>query len=129
MEFPDDLRYTQEHEWLRLEGNEALVGITDFAQDALGDVVFVELPSIGATFASGQAFGVVESNKTVSDLFAPVAGRVTGVNHGLRDEPELVNNDPYGAGWMIRLVVTDREQVSRLLDAEAYRTFVAQQRT
>ena len=129
MEFPDDLRYTQEHEWLRLEGNEALVGITDFAQDALGDVVFVELPSIGATFASGQAFGVVESNKTVSDLFAPVAGRVTAVNHVLRDEPELVNNDPYGAGWMIRLVVTDREQVSRLLDAEAYRTFVAQQRT
>ena len=129
MEFPDDLRYTQEHEWLRLEGNEALVGITDFAQDALGDVVFVELPSIGATFASGQAFGVVESNKTVSDLFAPVAGRVTAVNHGLRDEPELVNNDPYGTGWMIRLVVTDREQVNRLLDAEAYRTFVAQQRT
>ncbi len=129
MEFPDDLRYTQEHEWLRLEGNEALVGITDFAQDALGDVVFVELPSIGATFASGQAFGVVESNKTVSDLFAPVAGRVTAVNHVLRDEPELVNNDPYGAGWMIRLVVTDREQVNRLLDAEAYRTFVAQQRT
>ncbi|TMB51962.1 MAG: glycine cleavage system protein GcvH [Deltaproteobacteria bacterium] len=129
MEFPDDLRYTQEHEWLRLEGNEALVGITDFAQDALGDVVFVELPSIGATFASGQAFGVVESNKTVSDLFAPVAGRVTAVNHVLRDEPELVNNDPYGTGWMIRLVVTDREQVNRLLDAEAYRTFVAQQRT
>jgi len=129
MEFPDDFRYTQEHEWLRLEGNEALVGITDFAQDALGDVVFVELPSIGATFASGQAFGVVESNKTVSDLFAPVAGRVTAVNHVLRDEPELVNNDPYGAGWMIRLVVTDREQVNRLLDAEAYRTFVAQQRT
>ena len=129
MEFPDDLRYTQEHEWLRLEGNEALVGITDFAQDALGDVVFVELPSIGATFGSGQAFGVVESNKTVSDLFAPVAGRVTAVNHVLRDEPELVNNDPYGAGWMIRLVVTDREQVNRLLDAEAYRTFVAQQRT
>jgi len=129
MEFPDDLRYTQEHEWLRLEGNEALVGITDFAQDALGDVVFVELPSIGATFASGQAFGVVESNKTVSDLFAPVAGRVTAVNHVLRDEPELVNNDPYGAGWMIRLGVTDGDQVSRLLDAEAYRTFVAQQRT
>ena len=129
MEFPDNLRYTQEHEWLRLEGNEALVGITDFAQDALGDVVFVELPSIGATFGSGQAFGVVESNKTVSDLFAPVAGRVTAVNHGLRDEPELVNNDPYGTGWMIRLVVTDREQVNRLLDADAYQTFVAQQRT
>ena len=128
MEFPDDLRYTQEHEWLRLEGNDATVGITDFAQDALGDVVFVELPSVGASFAPGQAFGVVESNKTVSDLFAPVAGRVTAVNHVLRDEPERVNDDPYGAGWMIRLVVTDREQVTRLLDAEAYRTFVAQQR-
>src|SRR5438477_10549974 len=129
MEVPGDLRYSQEHEWLRLEGNEALVGITDFAQDALGDVGFVALPAIGATFASGQAFGAVESNKTVSDLFAPVAGRVTAVNHALRDEPELVNNDPYGAGWMIRLGVTDGDQVSRLLDAEAYRTFVAQQRT
>src|SRR5438132_14150064 len=125
MEFPDDLRYTQEHEWLRLEGNEALVGITDFAQDALGDVVFVELPSIGATFGSGQAFGVVESNKTVSDLFAPVAGRVTAVNHGLRDEPERVNQDPYGDGWMIRLAVTQRDEVDSLLDASAYRAFVA----
>ena len=104
------------------------MGITDFAQDALGDVVFVELPPVGASFAQGQAFGVVESNKTVSDLFAPVAGRVTAVNHVLRDEPELVNSDPYGAGWMIRLVLTDREQVSRLLDADAYRTFAAQQR-
>ena len=129
MEFPEDLHYTQEHEWLRVEGNDGVVGITDFAQDALGDVVFVELPPVGATFAQGQAFGVVESNKTVSDLFAPVAGRVAAVNHVLRDEPELVNRDPYGAGWMIRLVLTDREQVNRLLDADAYRTFVAQQRT
>ena len=128
MEFPDDLRYTRDHEWLRMEGNEGVVGITDFAQDALGDVVFVELPPVGATFARGQAFGVVESNKTVSDLFAPVAGRVTAVNHVLRDEPELVNSDPYGAGWMLRLVLTDREQVGRLLDADAYRTFAAQQR-
>jgi len=128
MEFPEDLHYTQEHEWLRVEGNEGVVGITDFAQDALGDVVFVELPPVGASFTQAQAFGVVESNKTVSDLFAPVAGRVTAVNHVLRDEPELVNSDPYGAGWMIRLVLTDREQVSRLLDAYAYRTFAAQQR-
>ena len=128
MEFPEDLHYTPEHEWLRVEGNEGLVGITDFAQDALGDVVFVELPPVGATFAQGQAFGVVESNKTVSDLFAPVAGRVAAVNHALRDEPERVNTDPYGAGWMIRLLLTDRDQVSRLLDADAYRTFVAQQR-
>src|SRR5207253_10391495 len=110
MELPDDLRYTKEHEWLRLEGDDGVVGITDFAQDALGDVVFVELPAVGATFAQGQVFGVVESNKTVSDLFAPVAGRVTAVNHALRGEPELVNNDPYGAGWMIRLGVTDGDQ-------------------
>src|SRR3989441_9477269 len=129
MEFAEDLHYTQEHEWLRVEGNEGVVGITDFAQDALGDVVFVELPPVGASFAQGQAFGVVESNKTVSDLFAPVAGRVTAVNHVLRDQPELQNRDPYGAGWLIRLVLTDREQVNRLLDADAYQTFVAQQRT
>jgi glycine cleavage system H protein len=127
MEFPEDLRYTQEHEWLRLEGNDGVVGITDFAQDALGDVVFVELPAVGATLTQGQTFGVVESNKTVSDLFAPVSGRVTAVNQVLRDEPERVNNDPYGGGWMIRIAVGEREQVEKLLDAAAYRAFVAQQ--
>src|SRR5439155_26159225 len=125
MEFPEDLHYTQEHEWLRVEGNEGVVGITDFAQDALGDVVFVELPPVGATFARGQAFGVVESNKTVSDLFAPVAGRVTAVNHVLRDEPERVNSDPYGEGWMIRITVSKRDEVDSLLDADAYHAFVA----
>jgi len=125
MEFPDDLRYTKEHEWLRLEGNEGVVGITDFAQDALGDVVFVELPTVGATLTQGQVFGVVESNKTVSDLFAPVGGRVVAVNQALRDAPERVNADPYGAGWMIRLAITGREQVDGLLDAGAYRTHIA----
>ena len=125
MEFPDDLRYTKEHEWLRLEGNDGVVGITDFAQDALGDVVFVELPSVGATLTQGQTFGVVESNKTVSDLFAPVSGRVTAVNHVLRDEPERVNGDPYGAGWMIRIAIGRREEVDGLLDADGYRAFVA----
>jgi glycine cleavage system H protein len=125
MEFPDDLRYTKEHEWLRLEGNDGVVGITDFAQDALGDVVFVELPSVGATLTQGQTFGVVESNKTVSDLFAPVSGRVTAVNHVLRDEPERVNGDPYGAGWMIRIAIGRREEVDGLLDAAGYRAFVA----
>jgi glycine cleavage system H protein len=125
MEFPDDLHYTKEHEWLRLEGNDGLIGITDFAQDALGDVVFVELPAVGATLTQGQTFGVVESNKTVSDLFAPVTGRVTAVNHVLRDEPERVNRDPYGEGWMIRIVVNKREEVDGLLDAAAYRAFVA----
>jgi glycine cleavage system H protein len=125
MEFPDDLHYTKEHEWLRLEGNDGLVGITDFAQDALGDVVFVELPAVGATLTQGQTFGVVESNKTVSDLFAPVTGRVTAVNHVLREEPERVNRDPYGEGWMIRIVVSKRDEVDGLLDAAGYRAFVA----
>jgi glycine cleavage system H protein len=125
MEYPENLRYTKEHEWLRLENDDAVVGITDFAQDALGDVVFVELPAVGATVAAGQTFGVVESNKTVSDLFAPVSGRVTAINSSLRDEPELVNRDPYGGGWMIRIAIARREEIDGLLDAAAYRTFVA----
>ena len=125
MEFPDDLRYTKDHEWLRLEREEGVVGITDFAQDALGDVVFVELPTVGATLSQGQSFGVVESNKTVSDLFAPVSGRVVAVNQTLRDRPELVNSDPYGAGWMIRIAPGRREDVDGLLAAAAYRALIA----
>jgi len=125
MEFPDDLRYTKDHEWLRLDGNEGVVGITDFAQDALGDVVFVELPAVGAVLTQGQTFGVVESNKTVSDLFAPVSGRVLAVNQTLRDEPEKVNQDPYGAGWMIRISLARPEEVDGLLDADGYSAFVA----
>lgn len=125
MEFPEDVRYTKEHEWLRLENGEGVVGITDFAQDALGDVVFVELPAVGTVLTQGQAFGVVESNKTVSDLFAPVGGRVLAVNQALREEPELVNRAPYGAGWMIRIAVSRRDEVNALLDASAYRAFVA----
>jgi glycine cleavage system H protein len=125
MEHPDDLHYTKDHEWLRLEGNEGVVGITDFAQDALGDVVFVELPAVDATLTQGQVFGVVESNKTVSDLFAPVAGRVIAVNQTLRDEPEHVNTDPYGAGWMIRLRIARPDDVDALLDAAGYRAHIA----
>jgi glycine cleavage system H protein len=125
MEYPENLRYTKEHEWLRAENGDAVVGITDFAQDALGDVVFVELPTVGATLAAGQTFGVVESNKTVSDLFAPVSGRVTAVNPTLREEPERVNRDPYGDGWMIRIAIARREEIDGLLDAAAYRAFVA----
>lgn len=125
MEFPDDVRYTKEHEWLRVEGNEGVVGITDFAQDSLGDVVFVELPAVGTQLSQGKTFGVVESNKTVSDLFAPITGRVLAVNQTLRDEPERVNQDPYGAGWMIRIALGRPEEVDALLDANAYRAFVA----
>jgi glycine cleavage system H protein len=126
MQFPADLRYTKEHEWLRLEKGEAVVGITDFAQDALGDVVFVELPAVGTVLSQGQAFGVVESNKTVSDLFAPVGGRVLAVNQSLRDEPEAVNRDPYGSGWMVRIAPAGAaDGASSLLDAAAYQAFVA----
>jgi len=124
MEFPDDVRYTKDHEWLRLDGGEGVVGITDFAQESLGDVVFVELPAVGTLLDQGQTFGVVESNKAVSDLFIPVGGRVVAVNHVLRDKPELVNADPYGGGWIIRVAVARREEVDALLDAAAYRALV-----
>jgi glycine cleavage system H protein len=125
MQFPEDLRYTKEHEWLRIEHGEGVVGITDFAQDALGDVVFVELPAVGTVLAAGQTFGVVESNKTVSDLFAPIGGRVLAVNPVLRDEPELVNQEPYGGGWMIRIAPKSAADAAGLLDAAAYGAFVA----
>jgi glycine cleavage system H protein len=125
MEFPEDLRYTKDHEWLQVQDGEGVVGITDFAQDALGDVVFVELPAVGTVLTQGQAFGVVESNKTVSDLFAPVGGRVVAINQELREEPQLVNQEPYGAGWMIRLHLSNRDEAQGLLDAAAYRTHVA----
>ena len=124
MQFPEGLRYTKDHEWLRLQGSEGVVGITDFAQDALGDVVFVELPAVGTELKQGQTFGVVESNKTVSDLFAPVAGQVVEVNETLKTQPELVNQDPYGGGWMIRVTVS--EAGGELLDAAAYRAHVEQ---
>lgn len=123
MRFPEELRYTKDHEWVRVDGAEGVVGITDFAQDALGDVVFVELPAIGTSLAQGQAFGVVESNKSVSDLFAPVSGRVLAVNQALREEPELVNQDPYGAGWMIRIAVGAGEATG-LMDVAKYRALV-----
>jgi glycine cleavage system H protein len=124
MQIPDTLRYTKDHEWLRIENGRGTVGITDFAQDALGDVVFVELPAVGTSLTAGQAFGVVESNKTVSDLFAPVGGEVVDVNEALRTQPELVNQDPYGAGWMIRLSVATPAGEGDLLDAAAYRAHV-----
>ena len=122
--YPEDLRYTREHEWVRIEGAEALVGITHHAQEALGDVVFVELPAAGARFDQGKPFGVVESVKSVSDLYAPLAGRVVAANEELADRPELVNQDPYGEGWMIRLAVQDPAAVDALLDAAAYRRHV-----
>ena len=122
---PSDLRYTKDHEWVRLNGDEATIGITGYAADQLGDIVFVELPEAGRTVEQFAAFGVVESVKAVSDLFAPVSGEVIEPNGTLSAEPELVNREPFGSGWMIRLRVADPAQVDDLLDAAAYDALVA----
>lgn len=124
MDVPDDLRYTDDHEWLRLEGEEGVVGITAYAASELGDVVFVELPTVGSTFEAAQAFGVIESVKTASDLYSPIAGEVVAVNALLGDKPELVNNDPYGEGWMVRLRLADAAAADGLKDATAYRSLI-----
>ena len=124
MDVPDGLRYTDDHEWLRVEADEATVGITAFAADQLGDVVFVELPAVGSELGSHQTFGVIESVKAVSDLYAPAAGTVVAVNDVLAGRPEAVNQDPYGEGWMIRIRLTDPAALEALKDAEAYRSLV-----
>ena len=117
--------YTEEHEWIRVEGDQATVGITDFAQGQLGDIVFVELPDTGRDLEEAKPFGVVESVKAVSDLFAPVSGEVTAINGALASDPELVNSDPYGEGWMLRLRIASPDQLDDLLDGEAYDELVA----
>lgn len=124
MEFPEDLRYTKEHEWAKSENNQAIVGITDYAQDALGDVVYVELPEIGTELKQFQTFGVVESVKAVSDLFSPLSGRILEINQDLKDSPQLVNEDPYGKGWMIRLEVKDLSEWENLLTAQDYKSYL-----
>ena len=123
---PAELRYTKEHEWVRVEGGEATVGITEYAAGQLGDVVFVELPESGTSLEQFATFGVVESVKAVSDLFAPLSGEVVARNEGLADHPEVVNSDPYGAGWMVRLRVADEGQLGELLDAAAYEQLTAE---
>jgi len=117
---PEDLHYNKSHEWARLEGDTVVIGISDFAQDQLGDVVYVELPEIGEEFSQGDAIGVVESVKATSDLYSPMGGEVLEVNEELMDDPAIVNQDPYGAGWMIRLQVSDASEWDGLLDAAAY---------
>ena len=124
MDVPDELRYSEDHEWLRIDGETGVVGITAYAADQLGDVVFVELPAVGTQLAPKQSFGVVESVKAVSDLFAPVGGEVTEVNEGLTASPELVNSDPYGAGWMLKLRLADEGQAAELRDAAGYRQLI-----
>jgi len=127
MTFPEDLQYTRDHEWTRLQGNRITVGITDFAQDQLGDVVYVELPEVGDVVKRGEAFGVVESTKAVSDLFAPVSGKVVEVNRPLADAPETVNEDAYEEGWMIVVEISDPKELAELMDAATYRKFVEEE--
>jgi glycine cleavage system H protein len=117
---PPDLKYTQEHEWARQQGSVVVVGVTDHAQSALGDVVYVELPKVGATLTAGKQFGVIESTKAVSDLFAPLTGKVVKVNEDLPNNPSVINSDPYGAGWILELEPSDSSQLAGLLDAAAY---------
>ena len=127
MEFPEDLKYTREHEWARKKGANVVIGITEFAQDQLGDVVFVELPSIGDPVKKGESFGVVESTKAVSELFAPISGKVVEVNDPLSDAPETINEDPYEEGWMITIQPSDPAELEQLMDAKAYKAFVEEQ--
>jgi len=125
MDIPPDLRYSREHEWVRLNGSVARIGITDFAQDSLGDVVFVQLPDVGLDVVAGAGVSEIESTKSVSDVYVPLTGSVSAVNEALAEQPELVNQDPYGTGWMFELEVSDVSEVDALLDADAYRALIA----
>lgn len=120
MNFPNTVRYTSEHEWIRVEGEEAYVGITDYAQSELGEIVFIDIPTLGETLAQGEVFGSVEAVKTVSDLNMPAGGEVLELNEALEAHPELVNEDPYGEGWMVRIRLTDPSELDTLMDAAAY---------
>ena len=124
MNFPQNLKYTSEHEWIRIEGDIAYVGITDYAQEQLGDIVFVDIPTVGETLEAGETFGTIEVVKTISDLFLPVAGEVMEQNEALEENPELVNKDPYGKGWIVKISVADKAQMAGLLDAEAYKAII-----
>jgi len=126
MDIPADLRYSSDHEWIRVDGTTVTIGITEYAQDALGDVVFVEMPDAGRSVTAGESFSEVESTKSVSDIYAPIAGAVTEVNDALESQPELLNSDPYGAGWICRIEITDSSQLDTLMDADAYRSLTEQ---
>jgi glycine cleavage system H protein len=127
MEFPEEFKYTEEHEWVSIEDDVVTIGISDFAQDALGDIVFVELPEVGYQAQAGKTFGVVESVKAVSDIYSPVTGEVVEINEELPDTPELVNSSPYEGAWMLKIKLADKAELDGLLDAEAYQAFVEKQ--
>ena len=124
MNFPENIRYTSEHEWIRVEGDEAYVGITDYAQSELGEIVFVDVPTVGETVGQGEVFGSIEAVKTVSDLNMPVTGEVLEINGALDAQPELVNNDTYGEGWIIKISVKDAAELDNLMDASAYQAML-----
>ena len=124
--YPDDLKYTREHEWARADGDQVTVGITDYAQDALGDIVYVDVPRVGASVTSGEPFGEVESTKSVSDLYSPVSGTIVERNDALDKSPELINSDPYGQGWLVVVEATDAGELDQLMDADAYAEMVAE---
>jgi len=124
MNIPSNLKYTKDHEWIKIEGETAIIGITDFAQGELGDIVYVDVDTLDDTVEEGAVFGSVEAVKTVSDLFMPLTGEVIEFNEALEDDPELVNSDPYGKGWMIKIAISDSSQIDHLLDAEAYQKLI-----
>lgn len=124
MNIPEDLKYTKDHEWIKVEGDTAVVGITDFAQSELGDIVYVEVETVDETLEQDEVFGSVEAVKTVSDLFIPLSGKITEFNESLEEEPEKVNEDPYGEGWMIKMEFTNPEEINDLMDAEAYKAHI-----
>ncbi len=128
LEFPDDLYYTREHEWVRVEDGIAIVGITEYAQDSLGDVVYIELPAEGTEVQKEVGFGVIESVKAVSDLYAPVSGEIKEVNDALPDSPEIVNDDPYGEAWMIKVVLSDESELKDLMRVDAYKAYVSDEK-
>src|SRR5687767_14355433 len=128
MEFPEGLKYSKEHEWVLVEGNTATIGITEYAQEELGDIVYVELPEVGEKVVKDDPFGAVESVKAVSDVYAPVSGSVLEINDVLPDNPETINDDPYGDGWMIRVELADKDDLTDLMDAEEYAEYVRQQK-
>jgi glycine cleavage system H protein len=127
MKFPEDLLYTESHEWVRDEGTQVRIGLTDYAQSQLKDIVYVELPEVGSIFKKGESIGVVESVKTVADLFSPITGKVVDTNFALKDHPQFVNEDPYGKGWILKMEVSDREEFKTLLSAKSYQGLLSEE--
>lgn len=124
MEFPQNLRYTDDHEWIKIDGNIGTVGITEHAQGELGDIVYVDIPNQSASVKKGESFGTIEAVKTVAELFSPVTGKIIEVNQPLNDEPEIVNSDPYGNGWIVKFEISDLSEIESLMDADAYKAFI-----